>query len=338
MKAEQGLPFGNERVVYHRSANELLDGLIKLNRPLADVSFKSQSEQFAKTTGMEIGTLSIASQQTSAVRFKTIASPQFTFLLPVCGTGIIKERKKSTNWCAQGNFFSISHHDKLFLEQASTTIVISPKLKNLFSEYQRQQPTFDGLIERLHTSGVTLFASESHRYDYYQMLLRLIVIVDSCGSDPVYLERIGLDGLFNGILATAIVESVAFGSEVNKTLRLFESTRAVDLICSVIQENIGVPLTVARMKSMTGLPSKELNLAFQSRFECSPIEWQRNFLLDQARRYLAKNGETASVSLLARELGFISPLSFLYWYKKRFGVDALSNVAMQVKSASSQLN
>jgi AraC family ethanolamine operon transcriptional activator len=67
------------------------------------------------------------------------------------------------------------------------------------------------------------------------------------------------------------------------------------------------------------LSGRSLNYAFQSRFNCSPQEWQRNFLLDEARRLLTTPENNASIKNVSYELGFSSASSFASHYKKRFG-------------------
>ena len=337
MKAMR-LPFGNNIAVVHHSEAEFLDGLLNCNRPIVDASFEGSKERVSKTAGIKIGNLSLSTQQSSLAHFKTETDPQLTFILPFAGHGKISEKAKVTSWQSNGEFMSVSYHERMETDQISTTIAISPQLQDVFGGYQKHTAGFNGLLETLLSSGVTLFTSKSCRYNYFQMLMKLIAVVDSCGSDEVYLKRIGIDGLFEGILAKAVLDVGANRFGLKKILSELEGNRAVDLICSFVQHNIGSPLTIAAMKTMTGLPSNELNVAFQKRFECSPIEWQRNFLLDHSRTHLEKGGEFSSVEVLSRELGFISSRSFLYWYKKRFGVDAMSNLEMQVKSAPSQLN
>jgi len=332
------LPFGNNIAVAHHSEVAFLDSLQNCSRPIIDAAFESSRERVSITAGIRIGNLSLSTQQSSSAHFKTESDPQLTFILPVAGHGKISERSRVTSWQSNGEFMSVSYHEPMEMDQVSSTIAIRPQLQDLFGGYQKHRAEFNGLLETLLSSGVNLFTPKSCRYNYYQMLLKLIAVVNSCGSDEVYLKRIGLDGLFEGILAKAVLDVGANRFGLKQVLRGLEGHRAVDLICSFVQQNIGSPLTVERMRALTGLSSNELNVAFQARFECSPIEWQRNFLLDHSRTHLEKGGEFASVEALSRELGFISALSFSYWYKKRFGVDALSNVEVQVRSAPSQLN
>lgn len=338
MNPEASLPFGNDRATHHSSGNDFLDSLRLFKRPIVDAAFTTRKNQYARSTGLQIGEVTLTSISTSPVHFKTELEPQFTFVLPIKGWNKLTETNKVTTYGEPGEFVSISYNERIEIDRGSTTIAIHPNLDQLFGETQQRQPELDSVIERLSSSGVTLYNSKSLRHDYYQMLLKLIKIVDTSASDGTYLKQIGLDGLINGILARIVMEHSSYGQDVGTALRKLEGVRAIDLICSYIQQNIGTPLTVARMKSMTGLPSGELNSAFQSRFQCSPIEWQRNFLLDHARSYLRSDREPVSVQALARELGFISPSSFLQHYRKRFGTDWFSDSATKHEGLETQLN
>lgn len=338
LNPEARLPFGNDRAIHHNSGNDFLDSLRLFKRPIVDATFSGRKDQHAICTGLQIGEMNLTSSSTSRMHFKTEPEPQFTFVLPVSGWSTITEKNKVTTYGQPGEFVSISYSDRVEIDNEFTWIAIHPKLDHLFGETQQRQPEVDNVVERLSTSGVTLYNSKSHRHDYYQMLLKLIKIVDASAGDGTYLKQIGLDGLINGILARIVMEHGSYSHDVETALRTLEGVRAVDLICGYIEQNIGTPLTVARMKSMTGLPSGELNLAFQSRFQCSPIEWQRNFLLDHARSYLRSGREPVSVQVLARELGFISPRSFMQHYRKRFGTDWFNEPATKHELLETRIN
>lgn len=86
---------------------------------------------------------------------------------------------------------------------------------------------------------------------------------------------------------------------------------------------------------LTGLTGRALNYAFNSRFGCSPQEWQRNYLLDEARRRLLETSQTQSVKSIAFELGFASSSSLASFYRKRFGElpsDTLTRAGAKAKA------
>jgi len=91
----------------------------------------------------------------------------------------------------------------------------------------------------------------------------------------------------------------------------------VERVCDCVQRNVGSPLTLSKMEELTGLTGRALNYAFQECFNCSPQEWQRGFLLDEARRRLSSN-DLMSIKALSGELGFSSASSFSAHSKTRF--------------------
>lgn len=325
------LPFGNNKAILHRTEADFLDGLRGGNRPIRSMSFASRQAQLSLTAGVRIGSLLLTAQNSSLAHFETVSDPQFTFILPITGSGVVTEGSRSTTWHSKGELLSASYHNHISTKQASLTVAIRPQLCNMFSEDQSYHIDYDEVVERLITSGVTLYAASSRNRNYYYMMLKLITVVDNCNSDESFLERIGLDGLFHGIMFNFIQENVLHRLGNEGSQRTLQDAKVIEIICESVLQNIGVPLTVSRMKALTGISSTALTKAFQSRFGCSPIEWQRNLLLDHARIYLERNEGSVSVQILARELGFVSAASFRYFFTKRFGTDALETSVLRAK-------
>jgi len=177
----------------------------------------------------------------------------------------------------------------------------------------------NAIMARLLVRGPVIDAGRAWSVDYVSAIMNIVAMFDDCNADGATLERIGIEDVLNRLLAKLILDQEQYSLDNEPSHGLSRSTRAVDLICDHIRSNIGSPMSITEMEKLTGLTGRALNYAFRARFNSSPQEWQRNFLLDHARRLLKRADYTGSFKALAFELGFSSPSSFAAYYRQRFG-------------------
>lgn len=302
------------------SASELVAELQRLKRPVEDVSFKVQSQQRSRLTGIQIGQLVLHEALVDPAVSKATIDPEPSFLIPFSTGGMIVEDGQSCVMPARTHIVKMALHRPGELHYAPLHVLgIRPNfdaLNDAVSSIIGNQSELARIASLDHTS---VHPGQIGDTDYVEQLLALVSVVNGSNGDLSLLNRIGISNIFTRVLAEFLVKSVT-GSPA--TIRPEKSTRskaAVDIICSHIEDNLGTPLTMVRMEKLTGMTGRSLNYAFQERYNCSPQQWQRRYLLDQARKRLIDREDLTSVKAIAYELGFSSASSFASHYNARFG-------------------
>ena len=259
---------------------------------------------------------------------KCMVDPQLAVILPVSGSGKIIRNGKSLQWAASRTLITNSYDEPLEFDTAANMIITlrpSPEkllavLRSLIRERSgKDGAEADAIMARLLVRGPFIDTGRSWTVDYFSAIMNVVALFDDCKGDGATLTRIGIEDVLNRLLAKLILDQEHGAAESEPSNGLPRSTRAVDLICDRVRNTIGSPMSISDMEEMTGLTGRALNYAFRARFDCSPQEWQRNFLLDHARRLLRGADYTGSVKALAYDLGFASPSSFTAFYRQRFG-------------------
>ena len=83
-------------------------------------------------------------------------------------------------------------------------------------------------------------------------------------------------------------------------------------------DNLHTPISLSQLEARSGYSRRNLQLAFQQRFGCGPIQWVRQQRLEQARRDLLDPDPEESVASVAARYGFSSPCVFSRDFKAHF--------------------
>lgn len=321
------LPFGKALASTYHTGAEFLAALQRYQRPVTAFDFTSVHHG-GSVVGLRIGALGATATCSESFRAAFEVAPQVAFILPVLGSGRITCRGSALEWRANKTVIRTSYHDHLEVAaSASAAVTLCPSTEKLAAALRgamddsragaaaQAEKIAAGLLER----GPVVDTGKSWSMDYFAGLMKLAAIVDDCACDEALLARIGLEDVFNRLLARLLLEQEQGASRDDHSQHQPRSTRAVDTICERIRSTIGSPLSISEMEELTGLTGRALNYAFRARFGCSPQEWQRNFLLDHARQLLTGTLYSGSVKSLSYDLGFSSPSSFAAHYRQRFG-------------------
>ena len=87
-----------------------------------------------------------------------------------------------------------------------------------------------------------------------------------------------------------------------------------------IHANLHRPLGLTQLEQRTGYSRRSLQLAFQQRYGCGPIQWIRQQRLEQARQALLQPDPNDTVSAIAARFGFSSLSVFSRDFRSAFGV------------------
>lgn len=281
------------------------------------------------------------------MHIKCMVDPQVAFVIPLTGSGRIIWRGAVLDWAASKTIISNSYDQPLEFaaDTAGTIISLRPSAEGLRAALHRviadrggkEGAEADAIMARLLVRGPFIDTGRSWSVDYFSAIMNLVAMFDDCNADGAMLERIGVEDVLNRLLAKLILDQEQFAVESEPSQSVARSTRAVELICDRARNSIGSPMSISEMEQLTGLTGRALNYAFRARFDCSPQEWQRNFLLDHARQLLRGPDYTGSVKALAYELGFSSPSSFAAFYRQRFGERPSETLAGKLRGAGRPL-
>jgi transcriptional regulator GlxA family with amidase domain len=97
------------------------------------------------------------------------------------------------------------------------------------------------------------------------------------------------------------------------------SRNLLDRSCQYIQENKHQLITLTDLERVSCMSRRNLHYAFQSHFNCTPMQWVRVQRLESARSMLVKAGSILSVTDTAFLCGFNKSSTFSYYYNLRFG-------------------
>lgn len=333
------LPFGNDRALVFRSEAECVAAAERLNWPLNEVSFQSGAQPYVAFSGARVGDLLLRALYSTPGIYASSGNSEFNFQIPLLGSGVTHYGARSTPWSAAGQIQMMSL-DRSFRADVSTSIlmiVITPsetELSSALTALSTGARDLSELVGRVQEIGNCQRPGLIANINYRSMLLELLSIIEKANCNDAHLKRIGIDDVITRVIAEFVIAQYGIIHEIEARPTMTRSKMAVDQIYDYVQQNIGLPLTTSKMEKLTGLTGRALNYAFQERFSCSPQEWQRGFLLDEARKRLSRN-ELMSIKALSGELGFSSASSFAAHYKKRFG-ELPTETATRAASPSTQ--
>ncbi|MFT7723581.1 MAG: AraC family transcriptional regulator [Roseateles sp.] len=149
-------------------------------------------------------------------------------------------------------------------------------------------------------------------------------LVDAYGCDPAALHQLGLqDFLYRQLVLLFRPDwfTAPLGDAPRPDAGLPSPAlgrRAIDHVCDRLQSDLSRRATLTQMAQWSGLSTRGLQYAFQSRYGMSPSDWLTEQRLLRARERLQR-GDFPSIAALSLECGFATPSRFSAAYKRRFG-------------------
>lgn len=95
--------------------------------------------------------------------------------------------------------------------------------------------------------------------------------------------------------------------------------RIFDELLEWVNANLRSPINLTNLEQRSGYSRRFLQLAFQQRFGCGPMQWIRQQRLEQARLSLLNPQDDDSVGCVAARFGFSSVSVFSREFHRRFG-------------------
>ena len=87
-----------------------------------------------------------------------------------------------------------------------------------------------------------------------------------------------------------------------------------------IRANLHQPIKLSQLEQQSGYSRRSLQLAFQQRYDCGPIQWVRQQRLEQARQALLHAAPDDTVASVGARFGYTSLAMFSRVFSKQFGL------------------
>lgn len=116
-----------------------------------------------------------------------------------------------------------------------------------------------------------------------------------------------------------------FGGMLRQLIRHDSHASAIARAISHIRSDLGVPLALPDLARRVGMSVSSLHKHFRAITSTTPLQYQKELRLTEARRLLATNG--VAVSAAAYAVGYESPSQFSREYARRFGAPPSQHAA-----------
>ena len=154
-----------------------------------------------------------------------------------------------------------------------------------------------------------------------ELLQREFALLDGCPDQlNGYREHLPIDDLIHRTLALLLFPRLAALLEQPQQNVVSGRERVFAELLEWIQANLHQPLGLTQLEQRCGYSRRSLQLAFQQRYGCGPIQWIRQQRLEQARQSLLQAKPGDSVSSIAARFGFSSLSAFSRDFRAAFGI------------------
>jgi AraC-like DNA-binding protein len=133
------------------------------------------------------------------------------------------------------------------------------------------------------------------------------------------LDLLNIDDLIYRTLALLLCPNLAQIIQSEPTTRSSREQIFEDLL-EWSRANLHTPIKLSQLEERSGYSRRNLQLAFQQRFGCGPIQWVRQQRLEQARQDLLDPSPGDSVAGIAKRYGFSSLAVFSRDFRGRYGI------------------
>ena len=138
-------------------------------------------------------------------------------------------------------------------------------------------------------------------------------------QDAREIERLRVDDLLQRTFLSLVSDYRKNQVDLTSNKRMVSNDRVIGIVCDSVRDSFDKVITLIQMQELTGLSNRALCDAFRKRFDCTQREWQHKELLNKARVLLQSNGSNLSVTEVSHHHGFLSEVTFTWFYLNRFG-------------------
>ncbi len=155
-------------------------------------------------------------------------------------------------------------------------------------------------------------------------LIRLLVRIFTLLDDPhpefgQELHWLGVDDLLYRTMAQLLCPGLTVLQANQTNLVRSQREQVFEDLLEWIRADLTAPLSLTTMEERTGYSRRTLQLAFQQRFGCGPVQWVRRQRLEQVRLALLAPDRDDTVGEIARRFGYRSLATFSRDFAQRYG-------------------
>ena len=150
-------------------------------------------------------------------------------------------------------------------------------------------------------------------------LLALFEILE--GIDPRLATRLGLDASLEGLVAVLLLASASGPEAVNlaeATGPMPQRDTSFEELLRRIRSHLAEPLDLARLEGWAHTSRRSLQVVFQDRLGCTPMQWVRQERLNRALQRLKDPAPHDTVASIASACGYPSPSRFSADFRRQY--------------------
>lgn len=134
-----------------------------------------------------------------------------------------------------------------------------------------------------------------------------------------YLPHLQLDDLLYRTLALILMPQLRQLLAEERGSPACDRQRIIGALVEWIDAHLEEPLALSSLERQSGYSRRTLQLAFQHRYGCGPVQWIRRRRLDRARQALLNPSPNDSVGSIARRFGYRNLPAFSREFSHRYG-------------------
>lgn len=138
--------------------------------------------------------------------------------------------------------------------------------------------------------------------DFRQLAMQLCEFVNQIGLNPSLIESFGIDETICRLFVTMMAPTLIL---VSDTSEVADANHAkIQMLCEYIEANLGNPLHIGILETVSGMSSRSIQKSFRHIFQCGPAEWIAQRRLVKAHSLLSNPSLETKVSQVALECGY----------------------------------
>lgn len=275
---------------------------------------EDRAEPFsAKVAARRVGDLDVVTAALTSVKVRVEDSPGWQLIIPFHGRGTMNGGQTTLP-------FEGGRHGLLMPNLRRTTECTAQMIVTAHVSIDKLRDTASVMVGddgRQSLIGDRPFGLDMRRQrEIFPAFQHLCSLIETTSGNPNYVRILGIeDAIYRWVVhALGVLPHDADTPPHDARAR-----QRLDVICDLVRTTHERPLTLTEMESLSGLSARALQYAFNARFGCSPMEWQRRERMHLARRRLLFPVPGETITDIAHAMGFSSSAAFAAQYRRYFG-------------------
>lgn len=325
------LPFGEASARIDTSVVEMGDRLAQVVTGLVEYDSLEKAESFlARSSVVNINGLKIGSTASKASMAKVNRTHVTMLMIPIAGQAAYHAGNQKIQMEAGVSAAYLPKTD-VYMEGVARSVMMFE------IDSKRLESTARGMLGLEHDTPLKLALDlpqqlqlQHGRISFDTIYQSMASMIDGFMTQQDLLNQSQIDENFYRTTAILMLPTSFVTQDV--VVDQQRSARLLDRACQYIQAHQDQTITLSTLEHVSGLSERSLQIAFQNRYQCTPMQWVRMQRLATARKYLTKAVAGTTITTIALLCGFNKPSEFSHQYKLRFG--ELPSVTLQLSMSN----